>query len=648
MRTPPLMRSLVFPGLLFCLGLAFPASAADWPPWAKNIPAAQSAPESLVLFRGWSVTGDRSSRKIQYREIRQVGSDPAADDTVLTIGHDEFRSLSSIQIWVRDGRGKVRQLDGKKLADYGNADPREFSDDRAIIVHPPTAGPGSTIAYECEVLVSGWPRDIIQVQERLKVRRAEVRVKAAPGWTVQGWQATQEQSAPFEARTEGSWNFADVPGRSSLPNAAGQRTQTLPWMVILDWVPPGGQADFASWNHLARFFSALYPPPAGDQPRFQRLAAEMSGGGKEPISAATEAARKIRYFASEIGWGGHRPRAPETTLANGAGDCKDKALLAVSLLGQAGIQAYPVLISKVGGPPFPPGVPGDWFDHVVAGIPLGSLPPPPWATVVEAPGVGKIRLIDMTLDPGLKQDTGGLTGAWGLVLDPRTAGPFLIPPPPQVANQVRFGVRWTEPSPGAGTVHFQVEYQGYFAQAMREKSAAEQRSTISRSFLDRFPMAQDLDWGGCQGDEGRGVVCTFTGTYPAEIPSPGPYRTLFLGPLVNLETVALPPADEGAGIDLGWARGYGDTVALAFPGRRLVRAPRALEVENPSGRAALKVATFPSAIEITRELHLFGGHAGAEQASALRALREALREINAAAVLLAPGHEPEVPSGGSR
>jgi hypothetical protein len=52
----------------------------------------------------------------------------------------------------------------------------------------------------------------------------------------------------------------------------------------------------------------------------------------------------VRYVSVSLGIGGYQPRAPETVLSTGFGDCKDKATLLITALGIIGVEAYPVLL----------------------------------------------------------------------------------------------------------------------------------------------------------------------------------------------------------------------------------------------------------------------------------------------------------------
>jgi hypothetical protein len=82
-------------------------------------------------------------------------------------------------------------------------------------------------------------------------------------------------------------------------------------------------------------------------------------------------AQDIRYVSIALGLGGYQPRAPETVVETGFGDCKDKTTLFIAALGKIGITALPVLLSSDAHADRDlPSI--AQFDHVIAGVPQGS------------------------------------------------------------------------------------------------------------------------------------------------------------------------------------------------------------------------------------------------------------------------------------
>jgi len=128
-----------------------------------------------------------------------------------------------------------------------------------------------------------------------------------------------------------------------------------------------------SWKSVAGWAAELFPA-AAPTPALRQLARQFAG---QPDKAAQAAAAlhwvqdEIRYFSVSIGENSHRPQAPDVVLQRRYGDCKDKAYLLASVLGQLGIAARPVLVNAQA-----PGLPAKvmpsptWFDHVIVRIEL--------------------------------------------------------------------------------------------------------------------------------------------------------------------------------------------------------------------------------------------------------------------------------------
>lgn len=81
-------------------------------------------------------------------------------------------------------------------------------------------------------------------------------------------------------------------------------------------------------------------------------------------------AQKIRYVAVEYGQAGYQPHNAADIFRNKYGDCKDQAILLVTMLKEAGFSAYPVLISTKDYYNLNPDFPTMLFNHVIAAVAL--------------------------------------------------------------------------------------------------------------------------------------------------------------------------------------------------------------------------------------------------------------------------------------
>lgn len=110
------------------------------------------------------------------------------------------------------------------------------------------------------------------------------------------------------------------------------------WMQFSDF------QDWAAVNAWAQdLFSARTAAGVLDAP----LRAARAGKTKEEQVAKVldYVQNEIRYLSVSMGENSHRPFPPAKVLERRYGDCKDKSLLAVSMLRALGIEAHPVLVS---------------------------------------------------------------------------------------------------------------------------------------------------------------------------------------------------------------------------------------------------------------------------------------------------------------
>lgn len=90
----------------------------------------------------------------------------------------------------------------------------------------------------------------------------------------------------------------------------------------------------------------------------------------EQISASLQFVQnEIRYLGIENGLSSHIPSSVSETLKRRYGDCKDKAVLFISILKALGIKAYPALVNTEIGPKINALLPSNnIFDHVIVKV----------------------------------------------------------------------------------------------------------------------------------------------------------------------------------------------------------------------------------------------------------------------------------------
>lgn len=139
-------------------------------------------------------------------------------------------------------------------------------------------------------------------------------------------------------------------------------------------IPAVHVTGFTDWAAVDRWYHALFEPRSHAGPAVARHAATLTAGRNDRRTRIAAIYRdveaNIRYLGVEFGIGAFQPRPPESTLAQGRGDCKDVTALMVALLAEAGVDAYPALIRPRGHGPFEAEQPSPGqFSHVILYVP---------------------------------------------------------------------------------------------------------------------------------------------------------------------------------------------------------------------------------------------------------------------------------------
>lgn len=124
------------------------------------------------------------------------------------------------------------------------------------------------------------------------------------------------------------------------------------------------------WQSLVDMMKPYYAPatefPADFAQRLGSIEREHAAPRDRMIQALRLVQDEIRYVSLAMGTGSYVPRRPDVVIQSGFGDCKDKALLLVSILKRLGIDAQVALANTGAGFALPMRVPSiTAFDHVI-------------------------------------------------------------------------------------------------------------------------------------------------------------------------------------------------------------------------------------------------------------------------------------------
>jgi transglutaminase-like putative cysteine protease len=265
---------------------------------------------------------------------------------------------------------------------------------------------------------------------------------------------------------EYTWDLRQVPGfpvEDSLPA----------WYDPQPWVQ---LSEYKTWVEVNQWALGLFQSASPLSPELQQKIAEWKrlAGPEQQVSAVLQFVQDdIRYFGLEIGVNSEKPAEPSSVFTRRYGDCKDKALLFVTILRALGIEAYPVLLNTEARHTIE-----DWqpsagaFDHCIAVVRCGDQA--------------------YWLDPTMGYQRGPLANHYlpdygrGLVVSPGTTGLATIPRASaltQTATTEYFQLgRRTESS----SLKIVTVSDGCDAEVLRALFATNRRSEIEKRFTQFY------------------------------------------------------------------------------------------------------------------------------------------------------------------
>ena len=128
------------------------------------------------------------------------------------------------------------------------------------------------------------------------------------------------------------------------------------WQEVYDW-----------WWQLAK--DKIKVDPA-IKDKIQELTSNLTSEEAKIRAIYNFCVQKIRYVAVEYGEAGHEPHCASDIFKNKYGDCKDQAVLLVTMLKEAGFPAWLVLIPTKEDYNLNEDFPSVIFNHCIAAIPL--------------------------------------------------------------------------------------------------------------------------------------------------------------------------------------------------------------------------------------------------------------------------------------
>ena len=305
-------------------------------------------------------------------EIRIDGASDLNRWSTYAIYVDDHRTLAAVEAYARGPGGEIVKV-RRKDQDVIDATSRGVFVDSARfhVLSFTSLSVGWVLVVDYRVEVEPYfPAERLDLAASDPIER--LRVEVSGGGTAWRWRIDGPDPG-FE--------IAESPGGVTV-TASGLPAVDPPTLA------PGGAAVWPvlryawgegnGWDDVGRWLRQLLEALPRDSPAVTARARELIAGVDDPRQrlAALLAfmQRQVRYVAVEVGIGGFQPSAPEAVLERRWGDCKDKAILLIDLLEEAGIEAHPALILSGDDRRIDTKFPSPWqFNHLIVAVPAAGV-----------------------------------------------------------------------------------------------------------------------------------------------------------------------------------------------------------------------------------------------------------------------------------
>jgi transglutaminase-like putative cysteine protease len=492
---PPLLAAVLLFGA--------PALHANSPDWLRAA-AQQQLPEypkdtKAVILYDERVTTVKNSGEIEtlYRRAYRILRPQGREYGLVIIHFDKDTQIKSLKAWSIPANGKEFEVKDKDAIETGFTEDF-YSDDRQKLIQIPAADPGNVIGYEYVqkrrpyVLQDAW-----WFQEDIPIRQARFTLQLPPGWEFNSYWANYASRGPQSSgQNVFAWQLENVPAVHIEPHMPPW--QTVAGRLAVNFFPPGPRESAkspGSWSDVGIWEDRLTDQSRVTSPGLKLKAAELTANAASPLdkmnALATFMQHEIRYVAIEIGIGGFQPHLASDVFTHRYGDCKDKATLLSTLLREAGIDSYFVLIHTKRGIVLPDVPSALTFNHAILAIRLpGTVNDNSLYAVMNHPRLGRLLFFDPTNTfvplgylPTYEQEN------YALVVTPEGGELVKLPLSPPATNRLlRSAKLFLTPT---GTLSGEVQEIRWGAPAAEQRAelinaSASDRRKVIETFLGSF------------------------------------------------------------------------------------------------------------------------------------------------------------------
>lgn len=304
-----------------------------------------------LLVDGQTRVGVQGQVQYQHLAMRAVNESGVEDVAHISVSFDptyQALTLHKVQVY-RNGKlipklrgATIRVLEREKELEY-----RIFDGRKSVNVFLTDVRVGDVVEYAYSIrgtnpVFGNRFFGRISLQWSVPVRHIVARLvwpQERPLYFNRHETKTEPRVREQGGYREYRWDVANAPALVVDDNAPS-------WYDPYPWVQWG---EFKDWSAVAQWALPLYRVPERLSPDLEKeidnIARASADPGQRMLAALRFVQGQIRYLGVEIGAGSHAPSAPEVVLHRRFGDCKDKSLLAVTMLRSLGIEAELALVN---------------------------------------------------------------------------------------------------------------------------------------------------------------------------------------------------------------------------------------------------------------------------------------------------------------
>lgn len=407
-------------GIVLVLSLLFSArsrsNSDEAPLWLKQAAAHSKLPDygprvnAVVLWDESTVSVGEDARIVSSRRraVKLLSREGRSEALARVFYSTDTLKVRELKAWLIRPSGEVRRYGKEKVLDIAAVDNDVYNEFRVQVVDASEdAEAGATFGFESAV----EDRTVFSqfdwsFQTTLPARLSRLKLDLPSDWRAESVTFNHAQIEPVVSGKAYVWELRDLPPID--PEPLRPTWSSLVPRLGVTIFPPGGTKSgarraFVDWSEVSIWLTELSHGQDVANAALVAKVKELVAGIKseyEKIRAIARYVQQINYISVQTGvgrGGGYRPHTAVDVFAKSYGDCKDKANLMRTMLREAGIQAF-LLVIYSGDPNF---VRPEWpspqqFNHCIVAIRIGDQTDSP--VITKHPQLGRLMVFDPT-DP---------------------------------------------------------------------------------------------------------------------------------------------------------------------------------------------------------------------------------------------------------